>query len=157
MKRRQSMRLLLACSVAASTGTAYAGPEDCLTLRDNVAVAGCADKYAPGTPATLSPSVRQATRVTHQPIQTAEQWLLFPVPTSTPKVVAPRRESSEVVAERDRSELIRRSEIGAVGLAAMGLVFGVWRWRSSMVKSCSYCGTRVTPGSSVCKRCFRSV
>jgi hypothetical protein len=158
MTRRHSMRLLLACSVAASFGTAHAGPEDCLTLRDNIAVAGCADRYAPGTSATLAPSVRQPTRTAHQPIQTAEQWLLHPVPTArTSAAVAPKRETPEVVAERDRSELIRRSELGAVGLAAMGLVFGVWRWRSTMIKSCSYCGTRVTPGSAVCKRCFRSV
>ena len=157
MKRCHSTRLLLACSVAASFGTAHALPEDCLTLRDNIAVAGCADKFAPGTSATMAPSVRQSMRLTHQPILAAEQWLLFPVPTGTGKVVASKREAPEVVAERDRSELIRRSEIGAVGLAAMGLVFGVWRWRSSLIKTCSFCGTRVTPGSAVCKRCFRSV
>lgn len=156
MTRCHSMRLLLACSVAASFGTAHAGPEDCLTLRDNIAVAGCADKFAPGTSPAIKPSVRQTTRETHQPIQAAEKWLLFPVPSTTVKI-APKREAPEVIAERDRSELIRRSEIGAVGLAALGLVFGIWRWRSSMIKTCSFCGMRVAPGSAVCKRCFRSV
>ena len=157
MTRHRSTRWLLACSVAASLDTAYAGPEECLTLRDNIAVAGCAHKYAPGSPATAAPAARPSARSAHQPIRAAEQWMLFPVPTAGPRTVAQVREAPEVVAERDRSELVRRSEIGAIGLAAMGMVFGVWRWRSSMIKTCSYCGTRVTPGSAVCKRCFRTV
>lgn len=160
MKRCHCTRLLLACSVAASFGTAQAGPDDCLTLRDNVAVAGCADRYAPRTSATNAPAVRQPTKVVQQPpppIQEAEQWLLFPVPSNSPKAAAPKREAPEVVAAHDRSELIRRAEFGAVGLGAMGLVFGVWRWRSSSIKSCSYCGTRIATGSAVCKRCFRAV
>ena len=160
MKRCHSMRLLSTCSVAfsvaASFGTAHAGPEDCLTLRDNIAVAGCADKFAPGPSPAAAPSARQTTREMHQPIEAAEKWLLFPVPSATVKV-APKREAPEVIAARDRSELIRRSEMGAVGLAGLGLVFGVWRWRSSMIKTCSYCGTRAVSGSAVCKRCFRSV
>jgi hypothetical protein len=157
MTRRRSTRWLLACAISASCGTAVAGPEECLTLGDNIAVAGCAQKYAPGTP-TVAPTMRPAVKATpNQPIQVAEKWLLFPVPDPGAHVIAPARVAPEVMAERDRTELIRRSEIGAVGLAAMGLVFGVWRWRSSMIKTCSYCGTRVTPGAAVCKRCFRSV
>ena len=163
MNRCHCTRLLLACSVAASFGTAAAGPDDCLTLRDNVAVAGCADRYAPrtSTTTTAAPAIRQPTKVVQQPppqaSQEAEQWLLFPVPSSSAKAAAPKREAPEVAAARDRSELIRRAEIGAVGLAGMGLVFGVWRWRSSTIKTCSYCGTRIATGSAVCKRCFRAV
>jgi hypothetical protein len=158
MTRHRTTRLLLACAIAASFEPAHAGPEECLTLRDNTAVAGCAHKYAPGSSANVAPTVRPAVKPTPpQPIQVAEQFQLFPVPTPGPRAVAQVRESPQVVAERDRSELIRRSEMGAVGLAAMGLVFGVWRWRSTMVKSCSYCGSRLSPGAAVCKRCFRSV
>jgi ribosomal protein L40E len=62
-----------------------------------------------------------------------------------------------VVADRDRTELIRRSEMGAVGLAGMGLLFGIWRWRASKIKTCSSCGTRIATGAAVCKRCFRAV
>jgi hypothetical protein len=50
------LRWLLACSIAASVETAFAGPEECLTLRNNIAVAGCANRYAPGTPATAAPT-----------------------------------------------------------------------------------------------------
>ena len=157
MTSRLWLRLLLTCSVAASIDTAYASPEECLTLRNNVAVAGCAHKYAPGTPAAAAPTTRDATRAAHQPIQAAEPWLLFPVPTTVAHTVAPSRAPPDVVMERDRSELIRRSEMGAIGLAGLGLLFGFWRWRASMVKSCSFCGTRVPPGAAVCKRCFRSV
>lgn len=153
------MHWLLACSVAASIETATAGPEDCLTLRDDTAVAGCANKYAPGTSAAPTQPTQHLTRPVRQPIQAVEQSLLFPIPVAASRAVAVAaiRESPDVVAEQDRSELIRRSEVGAISLAAMGLVFGVWRWRASMVKTCSFCGTRVAPGAAVCKRCFRSV
>ena len=87
----------------------------------------------------------------------AEQSLLFPVPVSSPRSVAPKPESPAVIAERDRSELIRRGEFGAIGLVALGVVFGAWRWRASTVKKCSYCGSAVAPGAAVCKRCFRAV
>jgi len=157
MTSHTCLRWLLACSVAASIETAYAGPEECLTLKDNISVAGCANKYAPGTAAPAAPAARRQTQAAHQPIQSAEQWLLFPVPTASTHVAAPSREPPDVVAARDRSELIRRAEVGAIGLAAMGLVFGVWRWRASMIKTCSFCGTRIAPGAAVCKRCFRSV
>jgi len=157
MTRPRSLRWLLACSVATSMGIAHAGPEECLTLRDNIAVAGCADRFAPGAAATTSPSTRHPNRPTPQPVQMAERWLLFPVPPAVPHTVAAKRETPEVIAERDRSELIRRSEVGAIGLAAMGMAFGVWRWRVAAVKSCSFCGTRISPGAAVCKRCFRSV
>jgi hypothetical protein len=157
MTRHRTMRWFLACSAATSLGTAYAGPEECLTLRDNLAVAQCANKFAPGTSFTSTPPQRQPSPPAHQPIEAAERWLLFPVPAPGQRVAEPKREAPEVVAERDRSELIRRSEVGAVGLAALGLVFGAWRWRASTIKTCASCGTRVTPGAAVCKRCYRSV
>ena len=157
MTSRVSLRLLLACSVAASVGIAYAGPEECLTLRDNVAVAGCANRYAPGTPGPAASAPRAALRTPHPPIQAAEQWLLFPVPSPVSHTVEPVREPQQFVLSRDRTELIARAEMGAVALAGLGLVFGLWRWRASMVKTCSFCGSRVLPGAAVCKRCFRSV
>jgi len=160
MRFRRSVRWLLACSVAASVPTASAAPEECLTLRDNYAVAGCANKYAPATSGTaqpMRPSTRPAYQPSRQPIQAAEQALLFPIPTAASRAPAPKPESAAIVAERDRSELIRRSEMGAAGLAGVGLLFGVWRWRASKVKTCASCGTRITAGAAVCKRCFRSV
>jgi len=157
MTSRVGLHLLLATWVAAGAGIAHAGPEECLTLRDNVAVAGCAHKYAPGTPVTAAPAPRAAIRPPHQPIQTAEQWLLFPVPSPVSHTVEPSREPQPFIFSRDRSELIARAEMGAVVLAGLGLAFGIWRWRASMVKTCSFCGTRILPGTAVCKRCFRSV
>lgn len=152
MKSRVSLRLLLSCSVAAGGGIAHAGAEECLTLRDNVAVAGCASKYAPGTPMP-----RPSTRTAHQPIQEAEQWLVFPVPSPVAHTVAPSREPPEIIKARDRTELVRRAEMGGAALAGVGLMFGAWRWRASKVKTCSYCGSRVLPGAAVCKRCFRNL
>jgi ribosomal protein L32 len=157
MKRRVSLRLLLACSVAASIGSAYAGPEECLTLHDNVAVAGCANKYAPGTSAMAVPTQRTSTWTARQPIEATEKWMLFPVPTPGAHMVAPSREPPEIIKARDRSELIRRAEMGGAAMAGVGMVFGVWRWRVAKVKTCSYCGSRVVPGAAVCKRCFRSL
>jgi ribosomal protein L40E len=83
---------------------------------------------------------------------------LFPVPTAASRTLAPvpPPAAPEVVFERDRSELIRRAGIGAIALAAMGLLFGIWRWRASLVKTCTFCGSNVAPDASVCKRCFRS-
>jgi hypothetical protein len=95
--------------------------------------------------------------VQQQPIQVAEQSLLFPVPAPKSRTVAPKPESPAVIAERDRSELVRRGQLGAAGLAGVGLVFGLWRWRVSTIKKCSNCGTPVVPGAAVCKRCFRAV
>ncbi len=157
MKRRLTARWLLACSVAACATVASAGPEECLTLRDNPAVATCANKYAPGTFPLVNTSPRHPPRIEHQPVQTDERWMVYPVPTTSARPVAQIREAPEVVENRDRSELIYRSELGAMGLAAMGLVFGVWKWQTSTVRRCAFCGTRAAEGSSVCKRCFRSV
>jgi hypothetical protein len=42
-------------------------------------------------------------------------------------------------------------------MAGLGLVFGLWRWRASMVKTQSFCGSRVLSGAAVCKRCFRPI
>lgn len=158
MTRRHCLFLLVACAAAAGAGVAVAGPEECLSLRDNVAVAGCASRYSHATPttATAAPSPRPAALTAHQPIQAAEQWLLFPVPTAASRKPVPASEPPEVILARDRSELIRRAGIGAVALAAIGLIFGIWRWRASMAKSCSFCGARVAPDAAVCKRCFRS-
>ena len=157
MKRHRSSRWLMACSVAACASVASAGPEECLTLRDNAAVATCANKYAPGTFPIDASSSRNKGRIEHRPILAAERWLLFPIPSATAQPGTRARVIPEVAGEEDRSELIRRSEIGAAGLAAMGLLFGLWRWRAASVRRCSFCGTRAVAGSSVCKRCFRSV
>ncbi len=156
MTRRRSLHWLLACSVAAGVGTARAGTEECLTLPDNIAVAGCADKYAPRATAMPAQPARPPAPSARQSIQVAEQSLLFPVPNGKARAAPPPREAPEVVAARDRSELIYRSEIGAASLAGMGAVFGLWRWRTSAVRKCSYCRTRILPGATVCKRCFRS-
>jgi len=156
MRFCRSVRWLLACSVAASFATASAAPNECLSLRDNVAVAGCANKYASATSGATQPT-RPSTQPPPQPIQVAEQALLFPIPTRASPVPAPTPESPAIVAERDRSELIHRSEMGAMGLAGMGLLFGAWRWRASKAKTCSSCGTRIVTGAAVCKRCFRAV
>jgi len=153
MTRRSSLHWLLACSVATAGEAARAGPEECLTLPDNVAVAGCAHKYAP----RASPMPAQSPALSARSIKVAEQSLLFPVPDGKARAAPSPNAPREVVAERDRTELIYRSEIGAVSLAAMGGVFVLWRWRASAVKKCSYCGTRTLPGATVCKRCFRSV
>ena len=157
MTCRHCLTLLLACTVATGTGVA-AGPEECLKQRDNVAVAGCANKYSRAVTPTAVPSPRAATQIAHQPIQQAEQWLLFPVPTAASRTPAPAPPpvTPEVVFERDRSELIRRAGIGAIALAAMGLLFGIWRWRASLIKTCTFCGSHVAPDASICKRCFRS-
>jgi len=156
MTRKRSWNWLLAFSVATGAGTAGAAPEECLTLRDNFAVAGCADKYAPKGSARPGRGVQQA-KSTGETLAIAEQLLLFPVPSAALRAAPAPREAPDVIAERDRSELVRRSEIGAAGLVAMGAAFGFWRWRTSAIKTCPSCGARVVPGSSVCRRCFRSV
>ena len=157
MTSRRCVTLLLACTVAAGTGIA-AGPEECLTVRDNSSVAGCASKYSHVATPKGAKSPLPAVQVVHQPTPQAEQWLAIPVPTAASRKAAPAPEPAvpEVSFERDRSELIRRAGIGAVALAAMGLVFGIWRWRASMIKTCTFCGSHVAPDASVCKRCFRS-
>ncbi len=157
MTSRHCLPLLLACTVVAGAGVA-ARPEECLKQRDNASVAGCANKYSRAATPTAAPSPRPATQIAHQPIQQAEQWLLFPVPTAASRTPAPTPPpvTPEVVFERDRSELIRRAGIGAIALAAMGLLFGIWRWRASLIKTCTFCGSPVAPDASVCKRCFRS-
>lgn len=157
MTSRVSLRWLLACSLAASAGIAGAGPEECLTLRDNVSVAGCANKYAPGTGAPAAPAPRTPPQTTRQPIQAAEQWLLFPVPAPGSRAAAPRPEPQENFFARDRTELVQRAAVGAIVLAGVGLMFGAWRLRASKVKRCSFCGTPVVTGAVVCKRCFRSL
>ncbi|MEO8344166.1 MAG: hypothetical protein ABI607_00590 [Betaproteobacteria bacterium] len=157
MKLHRSTLWLLACSVAACTGVANAGPEDCLTLRDNASVAGCANRYAQAaSPATANP-LRQPARIQHRPIQVSEQWMQFPIPSARARAIAQLSEAPKVVVAPDRSELIGRIEIGAAGLVVMGLVFGMWRWRASPTRQCSFCGTRAVAGSTMCKHCFRAV
>ncbi len=157
MKRCHSSRWVLALTVAACANVAGAGPEECLTLRDNAAVASCANKFGPGTLPIVAPLPRPRDKAEHQPTAAEERWLLFPVPTRTSQQVV-RVSTVPAVEDRvDRSELISRSEMGAAGLAAIGLVFGLWKWRTPAGRRCSFCDTRAVAGSSVCKRCFRSL
>jgi hypothetical protein len=135
MTPHRSWHWLLACSVATVTGTAGAAPEECLTLRDNFAVAGCADKYAPKESTRPGRPGLQPAKSASQTLAIAEQSLLFPVPSAALRAAPAPREPPDVIAERDRSELVQRSEVGAATLAAMGLAFGLWRWRASAIKT----------------------
>ena len=156
MKLHRSSRWLLACSVVACSGVASAGPEDCLTLRDSVAVAGCAARYAPGTSPATANAPRRPARIEPPPVQADERWMLFPIPSAQARTVAQPAAAPKFVAAPDLSELIRRSEIGAAVLVIVGLVFGMWRWHATANRRCSFCGTRAVAGSSICKHCFRS-
>ena len=161
-----------ACSILASAtllhiSTAAAGPEECLTLRDNAAVAACANRYAPGTFVTGPKPVQTRGLVPGLQFRVDERGQLVPVPVSTPArgsgplTRAPPAETENALTslymDTDRNALINTAVIGAAATTLLMLFVAAWRWRASLAKTCLYCGAKVNRKTSICRRCFRAV
>ena len=142
---------------ATTTGVA-AGPENCLTLRDNAAVAQCANQYAPGREPTATHERPVASAATHYAAVRAEDVLQsVPVPSQN----GPGRESAEsfsfIGPEHYHFILNGMAIAGIGGFLVLGVVGWLWRARGAASKHCPYCSARVPTNAHVCKACFRVI
>ena len=74
MRFHRSLRWLLACSVAASLGTAYAGPEECLTLRDNARRCRMRRQVRAGNIGNRRADRAAAGPASHRPLSRPSRW-----------------------------------------------------------------------------------
>ena len=142
-----------------SSGSLLAGPEDCLTFRDNPHVAACANQYGPGSSTSRSRPAPSPVASQARAVQTAADSDLRTVavirggkpPTPIPE--EPPRQTFAV----DRTALTDTVIAGAVGGSLLVLVaLGVWRWSRKLTKSCPYCGSKMSLSARSCRRCFRA-
>ena len=159
MTRARRMVLPPALALLLSTGAVAAGPESCLSLDNNFAVAACANQYLPGDPTA---------QFRHNPDPPPPKNRVRPAPGygdvqiySVPPVQVRAVETSNGRAslERDvqRAALLNQAAIALSIAGGLGMIFGLWRWRASLVRTCKFCAAKLTPGSSVCRKCFRAV
>lgn len=162
---------------------AWAGPQDCLRLADNRAVAACAERYR--TQSAPSSEIRHAGgNATIGPLAVAPQ------PTATNHVAAyssPPSNTTQGAAKTDtNSDTIFKLGMVFGGIYLFGLVFGaVFRGAAKAAKAtvyvgaaatgltvgvvegavrtiaeryctCPYCLSVIRTGASVCKHCLRT-
>ena len=136
-----------------------AGPETCLTLRDNSAVAHCANQYVPGRvpvykrerPAAV-PDARYAAAGNEDVLQAV------PVPSKRPPTSAEPEERLTLASpEHYRFILNGMAITGIAGFAVLGIVGWLWRLRGASMKTCPFCSARVRSNAHVCKSCFRVI
>ncbi len=142
---------------ATSTGLA-ASPENCLTLRENAAVAQCANQYAPGR-APINSRERPATpSVTRYAAVSAEDELqAVPIPSQNKSSSEPAEDFTFAGPEHYRFILNGMAIAGIGGFVVLGIVGWLWRLRGASSKHCPYCSARVPSNVRVCKACFRVI
>ncbi len=151
-------RWCLAILALSATAGLAAGPETCLTLRDNSAVAQCANQYSPGRvpvytrerPAA-SPDARFAAARTEDVLQAV------PVPQKSPPSTEPAQSFTFASPEHYRFILNGMAISGIAGFAVLGVVGWLWRLRGASTKHCPFCSARVRSNAHVCKSCFRVI
>lgn len=153
-------RWCLAILALSATAGLAAGPETCLTLRDNSAVAQCANQYAPGPgrgpvytherPAA-PPNARFAAARSEDVLQAV------PVPQKSPPSTEPAESLTIAGPEHYRFILNGMAISGIAGFAVLGVVGWLWRLRGASTKHCPFCSARVSSNAHVCKSCFRVI
>lgn len=142
---------------ATSTGIA-AGPETCLTLRENAAVAQCANQYAPGRSPINTRERPAAPSGTRYAAARAEDVLqAVPVPSQNAPSSGPAEDFTFVGPEHYRFILNGMAIAGIGGFLVLGVVGWLWRLRGASSKHCPYCSARVPSNAHVCKACFRVI
>ena len=156
MTRALRRMLLLAIFVLAAPG-AGAGPESCLSLDNNFAVAACANQYLPGDP---SVPFRHNPVQPPKPVRPAPGYngmLSYNVPVAQVRPVDRSGERSPLQVDVERAALLNQAAVAMSIAGALGVLFVVWRWRASKVRTCKFCAAKLSPGSNVCRKCFRAI
>jgi len=154
------LRWWLAIPLFALAGSgAAAGPENCLTLRENAAVAQCANQYAPARvpmyghdrPAAAAPGPRYAAARPEDALQAV------PVPTQKPATQLAESSSSYAGPDHYAFILNGMAISGIAGFLVLAVVGWIWRLKGASTKRCPFCSARVASNAHVCKSCFRVI
>ena len=155
-----TLRWCVAVPLLALAGPgAGAGPENCLTLRDNGAVAQCANQYAPGRlpvygrdrPAAADPGAHYAAARPEDALQAV------PVPTQK-SAIQPAEPSPSFAGPDHYAFILNGMAIsGIAGFAVLAVVGWIWRLKGASTKRCPFCSARVSSSAHVCKSCFRVI
>jgi hypothetical protein len=161
MTLRRLLGWMLALATCAPIGGAIAGPEECLSLRANAAVATCANRFGPATGSNPASASHMSQQIAFRQAGGDEQAQLRSVPVfqaRTPEPLESVREPERPRYEIDRSWLTTTVIGGVIGGCALVMFgIGVWRWRISLTKACPYCSTRLSLDAKACRGCFRAV
>jgi hypothetical protein len=150
----------IALPLLALAGPVAAGPETCLTLRDNAAVAQCANHYGPAQlptyPRERTPTASAGTR--YAAARPEDVLQAVPVPTQK-SAVAPSVEPKPTFANPEHYAFILNGMAisGIAGFVVLGVVGWMWRLKGASAKRCPFCSARVAANAHVCKSCFRVI
>jgi hypothetical protein len=136
---------------------AAAGPEQCLALTDNAAVAQCANRFAPGAAAPRTGRARASVPSPGAggPVR-ADDGTYQLVPFRRAEEAGERGEPVHIDWAADRSAQMRVIAYGALGTAVLGALGGAGIWLAARRSTCAYCGARVGAAARVCPQCFRA-
>jgi hypothetical protein len=152
-----SSRCLAILALSAAATGATAGPETCLTLRENSAVAQCANQYGPGRVADYNRD-RPAAPNAHIAAARADDVLqTVPVPSKKGSSTEPAESFAFAGPDHYRFILNGMAISGIVGFVVLGVIGWLWRLRGASSKHCPYCSARVPSNAHVCKACFRVI
>jgi hypothetical protein len=153
---RWSLAVSLLALAAPGVG---AGPENCLTLRDNVAVAQCANQYAPSRMPTYGHERTAAAATATRYAAARPEDALQAVPVPTQKPASQPAEPSPSFAAPDHYAFILNgmAASGIAGLVFLAAVGWAWRLKGASTKRCQFCSARVSANAHVCKSCFRVI
>ena len=159
MTLRRLLGWMLALATCAPIDGVIAGPEECLSLRANAAVATCANRYGAGTASATPLQMSQQVALSQMGVDEPVQLRSVPVFKAKPsEPLETMREPDRSRYEVDRSWLTTTVIAGVIGGCALVMFgIGVWRWRMSLSKACPYCSTRLSLDATACRGCFRAV
>jgi hypothetical protein len=157
MRSSQRVFLLPAMLLALTTGPAIAGPESCLSFENNFAVAACANQFMHGMPTQDVRPGPTASRKAIGPLSGFETFQMYNVPAIQTRAVDPSGGRKALQADVERAELLNRAAVAMSIAAGLGLLVALFRWRVSLVRNCKFCAAKLTPGASVCRKCFRAI
>ena len=156
-----TLRWCIAILLLALAGTgAGAGPENCLTLRDNAAVAQCANQYSPGgrAPAYGRDRAEATSGPRYAAARLEDVLQAVPVPTQKPPVAESPPPSASFAGPEHYAFILNGMAIsGIAGFAVLAAIGWIWRLKGASGKRCPFCSARVSSGAHVCKSCFRVI
>jgi hypothetical protein len=159
MTRARRMLLPPVLALLLCTGPAVAGPESCLTLDNNFAVAACANQYLPVDPTVQFRHNAEPAPPRNQvrPGPGYGDVQFYSVPPIQARAVDNSGGRASLERDVQRAALLNQAAVALSIAGGLGVIFGLWRWRASLVRPCKFCAAKLTPGSSVCRKCFRAV
>jgi hypothetical protein len=158
MTSRLSLGWTLVALLSLAPGRLIAGPEECLSRQSNAEVAACANQFGPNSSSTRARSGKPSDPSGSRSVQASVAVEPRAVLVARGGKPAPAPEPQGPKFDVDREVLTNTIIAGTVGGTLLVLAaFGIWRWRSTLKRSCPWCAARISRTVRSCPRCFRAI